>query len=211
MEQLLSLIDFVITEKTLTKNLLPSFRINARVFHGPADGMKNICASEFAFADSFYLRYFETGDEKFLDFMIASLYRTAKLFHFVQKRMKNYDGDIRKKFNRHHIDFLSLHIKTLPQDHKLAILLFYEGCREMITRDAKYDKVFTSKPDESKTTFGWPGIIIELAGPKFGNVEETGTHRLHTILMHLQMLGIQREEWERQIEKQKSEAKRGAQ
>ncbi|MDA3819100.1 MAG: hypothetical protein PF590_01295 [Candidatus Delongbacteria bacterium] len=69
-------LEFLYKENKLTKNHFPK----VGKFIGPENGLKNISAAEFAFADRFLNSFMKHRDEKHLNLLIASIYRTAPVF-----------------------------------------------------------------------------------------------------------------------------------
>lgn len=124
----LHLTDFLLQENTLTKNLIPKYK----KLYGPADDFSNLIVSEFIFAEQFHGLYKETKDVENLDRMIACLYRPCK---FLYNKKLNKDGDVRRDFNDHVIDYFAKKISRWPMNVKLGILTWYEGCRQKLVED----------------------------------------------------------------------------
>lgn len=161
--------DFVFSgENTLTKNLLPTIRKGFKTYYGPSDRLSNIGFYEFVFADSFYLKYRETKNKKWLNLLVASLYRP---------KLERFDNALLEKraelFSR------------ISLAEKQAIYIFYIGCRISLVK--KYPDAFSSNKANKGKNYGWEGIILGLAGNRFGTIEETRQTNLHTVLTYIQM------------------------
>jgi hypothetical protein len=193
-------LDFLVNNVVLTKNLLPKMKLGiVKYLYGPADKLKNVSFIEFAKADTNYLLYLNTKDEKYLNKLIAVLYRQRHWFVNIMKFLNIFNGDVRQKYNDYFIIKNEPAIAKLKLNDRIAIMLFYQGCRNYIIN--KFPRVFKSGGSEDKESFGWAQLILELAGTKFGNDEQTANTLLHTILMHLEISAIQNEKMKQEMEK----------
>lgn len=175
MIDLLKTTDFVFNENTLTEN---KFNRIGKLY-GPRSELKYMRIGEFAYTETAFLRYHNTGKAEHLNNLCAILYRPiAKGAQF---------GDVREAFNPQSIESRIPTISGWSEAQKQAVLLFYIGCRTKITRT--YQKVFEGKKG-SKESANWATIIIELAGNKFGTVNQVEEQYLSTILIHLKQLAI---------------------
>jgi len=195
---LIETIDFVNKETPiLHQNKLPVIKVGrfskTKLF-GPADDFSNCSYLEYAKTDVRFMRFFasECKDINALNELIAVIYRPKKWFLFFRKRLGSFNGDIRRNYNDIFVERYKNKINHLPWHTKYAIFLFVYGVRKQIEDD--YPHIF-QKTEESKSNgFGHAGIIVELAGPKFGNPSETAETPLHTIMIHLEQLSIDAEE-----------------
>ena len=175
MVDLLKTTDFIFAENTLTEN---KFHKSGKLY-GPRSELKYMRIGEFAYTETAFLRYHNTGKAEHLNNLCAILYRPiAKGAQF---------GDVREAFNPQSIENRIPTISGWSEAQKQAVLLFYIGCRTKITRT--YQKVFEGKA-KGKESANWATIIIELAGNKFGTVNEVEDQYLSTILIHLKQLAI---------------------
>lgn len=109
-----------IPDVRLTKNLIPVVRIRFKKFYGPADGLANITLKEFIYTETYYEQMMLEGEgEKYLNLIIAVLYRTGK----------KKPGDNRRPFDDYATDTNAKTLAKLPAHYKTAILFFYEGCK----------------------------------------------------------------------------------
>ena len=182
---LLPLAKFVMNDNELTINLVPKLRISFTYYYGPNDRLSNITIEEFSFLDTFFIRYKETGDNLWLNLLCSAMYRPKRADY--NPTAETYKGDIRVDFNKHLVFYSAHRFESLSSAQKYAILLFYDGCRNQITK--KYWNIFGQKKTSGKS-FGWGGVLMELAGNKFGDHERTKTANLLDVLNHLEMEGI---------------------
>lgn len=175
MLDLLKTTDFIFTENTLTENKF--HRIGK--LYGPRSQLKYLRIGEFAYTETAYIRYHTTGKPEHLANLCAILYRPiAKAAQY---------GDVREKFNPQSIESRVPTVLGWSEAQRQAILLHYIGCRTKITRT--YQKVFEGNKG-SKESANWATIIIELAGNKFGTVNQVEDQYLSTILIHLKQVAI---------------------
>lgn len=126
-------ISFVVSRSKLTIQLLPMLQVASQKLYGPESALQNLCFEQFFWhAEPYYTRYVATQEPQHVNNLIASLYV------------------IDKQFNSDHIPHIGKMVENFPETTKLAILLFYQGCRGFLA--AKFPKVFSAgvktAPDE---------------------------------------------------------------
>ena len=178
------LLDFIRKENTLSQFKLKSFKVGFNKYYAPKDGLINITIGEFSFADPLYINYKKTGNEDFLDGLVAILYRKKRSDY--NPGAANFKGDLREEFNEHLIVRNAIKIKKLAHVKKHLIFLAYEGSRNEIVKNCQ--SLFKDKEEiKQGKNFGYGGLILELAGNKFGNNEQTAKTNLITIFNFLEM------------------------
>lgn len=78
-------------------------------YYGPSDAFNNVKFGEYIDAQKLFHQFNATGEVQILYELAATLYRQKKAFHFIKKRLTNYDGDVRQKYNS---NFVESRIKT---------------------------------------------------------------------------------------------------
>ncbi|MCA8831974.1 hypothetical protein [Hymenobacter pini] len=185
--QLLWLTDFIFAGNELTKQLLPSVQLlwskgPARTYFGPRDSLRNVRFAEFIFADSYFVRYTQQPTPELLNKLVAVLYRPQRRNY--NPHSSEYAGDRREDFNEHLIEHRSRHLARLPDKTKLAVFVWYAGCREQMAH--LYPLVFTPQTQEEASEKGWDYVLREMSGGAFGTVESTGRQNLHMVLAKMQ-------------------------
>lgn len=104
----------------------------------PGDRLQNLTMEEFSFADSLYYNYRETGDERYLNLLCATLYRPEG----------GNENDRRKPFIRSLVEKHDRASRLASRKKKLAIAYAYEGSRNYIVN--QYPKVFPKKTDDAE-------------------------------------------------------------
>lgn len=164
-------------ENNLRRTVIDCFYVGSKKFIGPADAGSNMSFDEFAKADKFYSQFLKSKNESDLDRLLACMYREKNAE--LNPKDINFNGDLRVPFNEYHVENRAVQITTLDRDYKYAILLQYSGFRKFL--QDRYPLTFSSG-EPSK--YGLPGMVVELAGEKFGNPDQTFKTNLHAILIY---------------------------
>jgi len=159
--------------------LNPEFKVGLmRKYQGPADHLSTSTIEEFNAAESYYHMYRHTGNEAFLDQLIAVLYRpTSK---------HNNGKDARKIFTEIDVIRNAAGMRKLDKHLRAAILFNYEGCRRHVV--SRYPTIFIPGKEGEKSEFtNLTPLIKTVAGGngKFGSFRETEQTNLYLFLDHL--------------------------
>lgn len=191
--QLKQTLYFLTEENLLTKNVIGSFWLFFRRYHGPANRLSNITVLEYRRTEIYYQLYQRTGDIHFLNLLCATLFRP--------KKRRKQDEDIRNPILEIGVNKRAFLFKWLHPNLRHSILLFYEGCRTYIIKNHK--EVFKKAPEgkaPSNELLDFENIILAVSGDKFGSFAETGQTNLYVFLKHLE---DRKEEYERLKNKNK--------
>lgn len=138
---------FLFQPLQLTKQLLPFFEFKGVKYYGPGDKLEHLAFWEWVKADTYYGNYFDTRKVRWIDELVAVLYRPAR--DEFNPLDPEGSGDIREVYADHVKDKRVEVVAKWPLEVKLAILLFFQGSREQIIRRRK--KIFKpGKGGESK-------------------------------------------------------------
>lgn len=144
----------------LTAQLLPVLRLGKHRYHGPREAFRNLRFDEFIFADTYYLRYLQTGGAHYLSQLVATLYRPQRAGY--DPTAVAYQGDRREDFNEHLVPARAQRLAALPDHYQHAVLLYYQGCRRLL--EQRYPYVFSQDNTAKASTGGWQEVLHELAG-----------------------------------------------
>lgn len=170
----------------LLKQLTPVIRAGTERLYGPGDRMNNITAGEFAKAETRYQSYLNTGDEKYLNEMIAVLYRPLKRFARIRKFMRVWDGEIRVSYHDYHLGN-ALEIGHIDHITRLCILLHFEGIRNHAIKNNP--EVFSGEGEEEDNNTGWAGIFQAISD-KPTEIEQIARLNFWTLLFDLKQKAI---------------------
>jgi hypothetical protein len=173
----------------LTAQLLPVLLVARQRYYGPREAFRTLRFDEFIFADSYYLRYLQTGGEHYLDQLVATLYRPERADY--DPEAVTYAGDRRQDFNEHLVQARASRMASLPDHYKHAVLLYYRGCRRLL--EQRYEYVFSADNTSKASASGWQDVLHELAGGVH-RLETTARQGLHNVLREMNRVLRQSEE-----------------
>jgi hypothetical protein len=187
---------------SFTKNFIP---IICKKFYGPEDALHDLTFAEYRTAHSYYAAYLESHSETDLNSLIAVLYRPAKRFLWIRKRLPSYDGQKRVPFtsksNPLFLEARAREISKLPLAVRYGIFLFFSGCEEFLAKgsvdvDGKtidFSVIYEKSGDSiDSPDIGLVGILYSLAETKvFGSIEETDGQNLYDIMIRLYQVIVQ--------------------
>jgi hypothetical protein len=156
-------LNFLFKEVSLTKNLLPVLQTGRRKYFGPADAMMNCTFGEFTMANSLLDSFSKTKEQKYLDEMVAVLYRPRKWFWFIRKSFTD-NQDPRKLFVNRTLKKRGRMISRLDYEIKYAVFLFFSGVLNSLP--LLYPYVYQQQGDTGSEDNGWALLIISLADGK---------------------------------------------
>lgn len=136
-------------------------------YYGPVDLIYNMQIDEFKFADSLFIKAWQNPESNAINEFIAVLYRPGKPF------WQAADGDKRQAFNKHTIVQRSHTFKSLPIGIKYLIMLWFKGCRTAMQMRFPYVYPETTNQKLSSTPQPMNAVIMQMAGPRFGTMDET--------------------------------------
>jgi hypothetical protein len=150
--------------KSNDRTIFP-YKING--FFAPLNKITNVTAEEFSVADDLHIKWRETQNKDFLIYLAAVLYSKTK--------------QPREVFDKNNLPDKIKHFQKVPLPILLCVELAYFGCKNNLVK--RFPKAFpkgTKKVSSSKYGFG--KVILEMAGGKFGNHEQTKTTNIYTFL-----------------------------
>lgn len=175
-------LDRLLGKSLLTTTVIKELRVNLSTFHGPEHRAANIRFLEFIKADQYYDEFIRNGQMSALHKLAAVLYRPAS---GLTESHPHFDGDVRVPFNEHHVADRAKVLSSASKTDLYCILIQYSGLRKWL--QLRYPNVFAGG---GKSKFGMGGVIVSLAGDKFGHDDEVARKLLHPILIHLEQCSL---------------------
>lgn len=173
--QLYPLIYWLLERNTITNWLIPTIQGGTYIWKGPKNRLANLTADQFCYAELAYQTWLNTGNMQSLDTLIAVLYR--RYFFF---------GLIAEKFNPSKLAARQKDAFYIKSYVKKAIALNYAGCRNLIIEKHPHIwKVALETGDHEGTAApatSWAGLILDLAGDKFGTYGQTMKEKIWIVL-----------------------------
>jgi len=183
----------------LSKNLLPKIQfgvLKKKLWYGPTDNLTNLIFCEWIHSENEFARFIKSGNENYLNRLVAVLYR--------EKSFTNeYNGDVRKKFNDFLIDKNAGIAKRIPLSKRIAILLFYSGCRQALIKI--FPDVFSGS-SSGNTHAGdafrsYLNLVETLAGFDVTKKEDVRNNLLYDVLYTINQSIIRDKELETKLNK----------
>jgi len=184
-------------DSKLNVNLLPEIRFGLffkKTWHGPADTLTNILFAEFIHAETAFDKLGATLNEKYLDRLIGILYRPEGRMQIDSPR-----GDIREPFNDFLIDKHTKIAARIPENIKIAILLYYTGSRYAITKI--FPEIFSGKGSKEDTFKSYMNLVEVLAGYDVTKKDSVRSAYLFDVLLTLNQSILRDKEREKILKK----------
>lgn len=177
-------LDFLFKEVSLTRNNLPTIKKGGRKYIGPSDAMMNCTFGEFTIANSLLDSFSKTREQKYLDDMVAVLYRPKKWFWFIRKAFID-NQDPRKKFVNRSLKKRAGTMAKVDYHVKYSVYLFFSGVLNSLP--VLYPFVYQQKGDSGSEDNGWASLIISLADGKTDDksLETVMNSNLYNVLIGL--------------------------
>jgi len=192
-------LDFLFKEVSLSRNLLPTIGTGWTKCIGPSNAMMNCTFGEFTMANSLLDSYSKTREQKYLDEMVAVLYRRKKWFWLIRRAFTD-NQDPRKKFVNRSLKKRCSRIATLDFDVKYCVFLFFSGVLNSLP--VLYPYVYEQKGGAGSEDNGWASLIISLADGKTDDksLETVMNSNLYNVLIGLNQKAKEYHEYMSKIE-----------
>ena len=192
-------LDFLFSEVSLTKNLLPVIMTGRRKCTGPSDAMMNGTFGEFTMANSMLDAFAKTKEQKYLDEMVAVLYRPKKWFWFIRKAFTD-NQDPRQRFASRSLKSRCKSMSAVDYSIKYSVFLFFSGILNALPM--LYPYVYEHKGESGSQDNGWASLIISLADGKTDDksLETVMNSNLYNVMIGLNKKAKEYHEYMSKIE-----------
>jgi hypothetical protein len=155
-----------------------------KYYVGPPERMLAITGIELVSIRTFLIAYRQTKDSKYVDMMVATIFRPKNLLWWLQRNRYAYNGDKRMPLNQYSMERRAAKFEKLHGKYKMAIFLQITGASEAFEAQYKYvfGRVAEGQPQNIKA---WMELLFELSGGKFGNYNETEKTDADTLFSYL--------------------------
>ena len=160
------------------KSLLNEVVVRKQRFEGPRDRLGRWKVRQWIFADALLLRLTNGGGEEALHHLLGALYTPAGT-----------------PWHNDHVERNAEALAKLDDRTKLAAVLNYRGLRTWL--GTRYPKAFRGGKADPH---GPEGMIVRLAGNKFGTVEQTWDADLSPVLVHVEQSIADQEEMKQRMQ-----------
>ena len=193
-------LDFLLSEVTLTRNVIPVIRLGLSRFYGPSDGLLYCTFGEFTQAHTRFEQYVETKSSFALDELVTILYRPKKFCWFIRKRFTD-SPDPRVRFKERSFKRRIRKIAKVDPVIKYGVFLFFSGCLNSLPK--QFPNVYRKKEDTVSSVSGWISLIISLADGKTDNtsIDLVVNSNLYNVFLGLEQKSIEYFEYLDKIER----------
>lgn len=107
----------------VTKNIIGEVKHDGHLLYGPSDNLTNITTEEYIRCEVSFYKYHEKHRPEYLNDLFAALWRPAG---------GNNSTDIREAYDDGIVISRAKTLSKVPFKYKMAVLLFYTGCRKSL-------------------------------------------------------------------------------
>ncbi len=167
--------------------LVPCFRHRLRTYYAPPTALTNVCTEELIAAWYAFAQFAKTQDNKYLDKLIALLYRPHRKISRRDAFDIRFAADRREPLNQLKWDQRIKQIATLDHGLKIAILKQFSG--HWAVFENKYKAVFPKgkKTDTSGNGSSLLKLMYDVSGNKFGTLEQTAKTNADDVFFFVEM------------------------
>jgi len=174
-EEVFPALDFIFEPQLFTINPIPFIEHQGRGYYGHTDNLTKQTGAEMEDAGWAYAEYVKSGDEMFLNHLVASLYRQSG-----------------EKYSKEGVEKQAKAFATLDPLVKRGVLLWYEMCEQWWKRQYEFLYTGTGEPQDIDSLSN-SRLIRALAGDKRGTVNAVREMSRDEIFFELSELERQRE------------------
>jgi hypothetical protein len=175
MDEVYPMLDFIFNEP-YTHNPLPELWHRGLRYHGPDEKLQTQSGWEMEECAWAYAEYSKTGDIKFLNRLVAVLYRPRPWLWFGKSAYKAGAVEANEK-----------RVAAWPLSTKLSILFFYQMCETWWAQE--YSFLYDPQPEGSKAptidSLAVSKLIRNMAGGKRGTINDIRNMQRNEIYFEL--------------------------
>jgi hypothetical protein len=190
-------------------NPVPKFKPLWKTLYGPSDSFMNMTFGEYTDALRLFHDFHATGDMEILKLITALFYRPMKSFHFIKKRLADYNGDVREPYNSHSLEARAKTLNNAPIGFVYGFYLLFASFQKYMV-DAKimwsgkeidfailFESSGNEEPSNQTPGIGMDAIAFSIAeSGTFGTIEEVRKADFWQIMVR--MYDLRRTDLERQ-------------
>lgn len=164
--KLLPSLDWAVAPPVFAKSLLPTVTVRGVAYTGPGNLLSGFSVLQWGFCDHLLVKLAKTGEKEAMHQLLGALYTEAG-----------------STWDNSGIEARGEALSKLDDRTKLAAVINYRGLREAVR--VKYPKCFKGGQADKH---GVRGMIVRMAGPKFGTVDQARAADLNDVLIHVEQL-----------------------
>jgi hypothetical protein len=161
---LLPSLDWCFAEPLFDESLVPEVVVRGTRYQGPTKRLGRFSLKQWGMCDLLMGQLAKSADPKDLHHLLGALYHQAGT-----------------EWNNEGIEARGAELAKLDDRTKLAAVMNYRGLRAWMAR-----KYRAAHRGGKADPHGLQGMVVRLAGPKFGTVQETYSANVHDVLVHVE-------------------------
>ncbi len=191
--------DQKVIKQNYIHNPIPLFQPLWKKYYGPSDQFMNIGFGEYCDALRLFMQFNASGDVDLLYDLAAVLYRPKKTFHFIRRRLNNYDGDNRIMYNSNHVAMRAKVFRYAPWGFIYGVYLLFASFQKFISsaqvpgagRVLDFSILFTADPNDEvvdidKDDIGMDAVMFTMAeSGVFGSPKELNQTKAWLVLVRM--------------------------
>lgn len=180
---LVPLTGFIFNEPDLSTCILRRFFHKGRWFMGLDKYFDSLTFGELGVADTHFINYVSGRNEESLNKLVATLFRSSCLLPLNRPKYDEVEMEKNAKL-----------LASLPADIKISVFYLWYGFRKNVMQKT-FPNLFP-KPNEKESgthgkkvgnDYGYVATTLDLAGSKFGSLEETKNQCWFDVFAHMSM------------------------
>jgi hypothetical protein len=161
---LLPELDWALKPPAWERSLVPCLSVNGTRFSGPTDRLAHMTLLQWGFCDQLMQRLGRLACPEALHELLGALYHPTD-----------------STWDHEHIEERAAQLAGVDDPTKLGAVLNYTGLRAWLS--ARYPRCFKGAQQDPH---GIQGMVVRMAGPKFGTVQQTYHANLHDVMVHVE-------------------------
>jgi len=157
-------LDWALMPPRWEKSLLPTVQVDRAHFIGPTDRLANWTLIQWGFCDQLMQRLGRLACAEALHELLGALHHRAG-----------------EPWDHEGIEKRAAALARLDDATKLAAILNYRGLRNWLSD--RYPQCFKGSGQDPH---GIQGMVVRMAGPKFGTVQQAYHANLHDVMVHVE-------------------------
>lgn len=146
-----------------------TYNLKPKTYFAPQDRLANLTADEFAVADDLHIKFSETKNIEYLQYLAAVLYTPTKK---------------RPEFDKNELHEKAILFKKVPIEKLLAMEITYFGCKNNIVK--RFPKVFPKTQSAASSaknkSYGFGKVILSMAKGDLSKLDQIKKVNIYAFL-----------------------------
>lgn len=178
----------------VTKNVIGEIKFDGHLLYGPSDNLTNITTEEYIRCELSFYKYHEKHRIEYLNELVSALWRPAGGNNSTDKREPFDDGIALQRAKS---------LNKMPIKYKMAVLLFYSGCRKALSAKFRHSSESSSQSSEKDIFMQFMRLVNGLANNDVTKHEQVRKSPLMDTMITIDEISRQQKEYERKNKKRR--------